>query len=93
MLLYLSNFFFSFLAFQLLNKRTRLFSLSSNNAILEFLLEGSLEVREQWLDSRKDVDRGLKASCEAFILHATHHLLPNFLPTLEKVFLTNVFLV
>uniref|UniRef100_A0A023F072 Conserved oligomeric Golgi complex subunit 3 n=1 Tax=Triatoma infestans TaxID=30076 RepID=A0A023F072_TRIIF len=71
-------------AFQLLNKRTRLFSLSSNNALLEFLLEGSLEVREQWLDSRKDVDRGLKASCEAFILHATHHLLPNFLPTIEK---------
>ncbi|KAK9505984.1 hypothetical protein O3M35_009933 [Rhynocoris fuscipes] len=71
-------------AYQLLNKRTRLFSLSSSNALLEFLLEGSPEVREQWLDSRKDVDKGLKASCEAFILHATHHLMPNFLPTLEK---------
>ncbi|CAA9998068.1 unnamed protein product [Nesidiocoris tenuis] len=72
-------------AAQLLNKRTKLFSLSSNNALLEFLLEGSPEVREQWLDSRKDVDRALKASCEAFILHSTSHLLPSFIPFLEQV--------
>ncbi|XP_014239429.1 conserved oligomeric Golgi complex subunit 3 [Cimex lectularius] len=71
-------------AAQLINKRTRLFSLSSNNSLLEFLLEGSPEVREQWLDSRKDVDRGLKSSCESFILHATHHLMPNFISVLEK---------
>ncbi|KAF6213924.1 hypothetical protein GE061_011651 [Apolygus lucorum] len=71
-------------AAQLINRRTRLFSLSSNNSLLEFLLEGSPEVREQWLDSRKDVDRALKASCEAFIKHSTEHLMPFFLPFLEQ---------
>ncbi|KAL1115827.1 hypothetical protein AAG570_006117 [Ranatra chinensis] len=69
-------------AIQLINKK---FSLSSNNALLEFLLEGSPEVREQWLDSRKDVDRSLKASCESFIDHATRHLMgAQFMITVDK---------
>ncbi len=43
-------------------------SLSSNNALLEFLLEGTMpEVKEYCRDSRKEVDRQLKAVCEAFI--------------------------
>ncbi|KAL1115855.1 hypothetical protein AAG570_006144 [Ranatra chinensis] len=72
-------------AIQLINKKSRLFSLSSNNALLEFLLEGSPEVREQWLDSRKDVDRSLKASCESFIGHATRHLMgAQFMMTVDK---------
>ncbi len=43
-------------------------SLSSNNALLEFLLDGTMpEVREYCRDSRKEVDKQLKAVCEAFI--------------------------
>ncbi len=43
-------------------------SLSSNNALLEFLLDGTMpEVREYCRDSRKEVDKQLKSVCEAFI--------------------------
>lgn len=71
-------------AFQLYNKRTQVFSLSSNNALLQFLLDGSPQVTEHLLDSRKDVDRRLKTSCESFIAHATNHLLPGFKEFLDK---------
>uniref|UniRef100_A0A6M2DLU3 Conserved oligomeric Golgi complex subunit 3 n=1 Tax=Xenopsylla cheopis TaxID=163159 RepID=A0A6M2DLU3_XENCH len=54
-------------AFGLLQKRKQLFALGTNNAILEFLLDGTPQVKEQLLDSRKDVDRQLKMSCETFI--------------------------
>ena len=47
--------------------RADLLSLSSNNALLEFLLDSSPGVQEHLRDSRKDVDRRLKAVCELFI--------------------------
>ncbi|XP_067011172.1 conserved oligomeric Golgi complex subunit 3 [Anabrus simplex] len=71
-------------AFGLLNKRKRLFSLGTNNALLEFLLEGTPQVKEQLVDSRKEVDRQLKSSCEAFIGHATSQLAQPILSFLEK---------
>lgn len=58
-------------AFGLLQKRKQLFSFGTNNAILEFLLDGTPQVKEQLLDSRKDVDRQLKTSCENFIRTST----------------------
>ncbi|XP_055640025.1 conserved oligomeric Golgi complex subunit 3 [Toxorhynchites rutilus septentrionalis] len=61
-------------AFELLQKRKQLFALGSNNALLEFLLDGTPQVREQLLDSRKDVDRQLKTVCEIFIRDATRQL-------------------
>ncbi|XP_063808892.1 conserved oligomeric Golgi complex subunit 3 isoform X2 [Pseudophryne corroboree] len=56
-------------AFKILHPKTvpRFFRLNSNNAILEFLLEGRPEIKEHYLDSKKDVDRHLKTSCEQFI--------------------------
>uniref|UniRef100_A0A1B6E5D0 Conserved oligomeric Golgi complex subunit 3 C-terminal domain-containing protein n=1 Tax=Clastoptera arizonana TaxID=38151 RepID=A0A1B6E5D0_9HEMI len=69
-------------AFELLQKRSRLFS---TNALLQFLLEGSPVVREQWIDSRKDVDRQLKLSCEAFIADATNSIVGSLNGFLEKV--------
>uniref|UniRef100_A0A8D1S0H2 Conserved oligomeric Golgi complex subunit 3 n=1 Tax=Sus scrofa TaxID=9823 RepID=A0A8D1S0H2_PIG len=56
-------------AFKILNPMTvpRFFRLNSNNALIEFLLEGTPEIREHYLDSKKDVDRHLKAACEQFI--------------------------
>jgi hypothetical protein len=40
-------------AYGLLKKRSRLFSLSGNNAVLEFFLEGVPDVVERHLDSKK----------------------------------------
>lgn len=73
-------------AFELLQKRSRLFS---SNALLQFLLEGSPIVKEQWLDSRKDVDRQLKSSCEVFIADATNSILGSLVNFLDKVMLTH----
>ncbi|XP_075447231.1 conserved oligomeric Golgi complex subunit 3 isoform X1 [Ascaphus truei] len=56
-------------AFKILHPRTvpGFFRLNSTNAILEFLLQGTPEIKEHYIDSKKDVDRHLKASCEQFI--------------------------
>ena len=40
-------------AYGLLKKRSRLFSLNGNNAVLEFFLEGVPDVVERHLDSKK----------------------------------------
>uniref|UniRef100_A0A336LNT1 Conserved oligomeric Golgi complex subunit 3 n=1 Tax=Culicoides sonorensis TaxID=179676 RepID=A0A336LNT1_CULSO len=58
-------------AFELIQKRGRLFSMGSSNSLLEFLLEGTPQVKEQMVDSRKDVDRQLKFVCEQFIKNVT----------------------
>uniref|UniRef100_A0A182RWW8 Conserved oligomeric Golgi complex subunit 3 n=1 Tax=Anopheles funestus TaxID=62324 RepID=A0A182RWW8_ANOFN len=70
-------------AYELLQKRKQLFSLGSNNALLEFLLDGTPQVREQLLDSRKDVDRQLKMVCETFITDATKQLVGPVLTFIE----------
>nr|CAG4642358.1 EOG090X02EM [Evadne anonyx] len=51
----------------LLQKKGRLFSLSTSNALLEFLLEGAPQLREHLTDSRRLADRQLKSTCEVFI--------------------------
>lgn len=71
-------------AFDLLQKRKQLFSMGSNNALLEFLLEGAPQVKENLLDSRKDVDRQLKSICEVFIRDATKQLVGPILGFLEQ---------
>uniref|UniRef100_A0A8C3LFS2 Conserved oligomeric Golgi complex subunit 3 n=1 Tax=Chrysolophus pictus TaxID=9089 RepID=A0A8C3LFS2_CHRPC len=60
-------------AFKILNPKTvsRFFRLNSNNALIQFLLEGTPEIREHYIDSKKDVDRHLKAACEQFIQQQT----------------------
>jgi len=63
----------------------RFFRLNSNNALIEFLLEGTPEIREHYLDSKKDVDRHLKSACEQFIQQQTKL----FVEQLEE-FLTKV---
>lgn len=71
-------------AFGLLQKRKQLFTLGSNNALLEFLLEGSTQVRENVLDSRRDVDRQLKGICEQFIKDATDLVVGNVLGFVDQ---------
>ncbi|RVE50651.1 hypothetical protein evm_004683 [Chilo suppressalis] len=71
-------------AYGLLQKPRQIFSLNSNNALLEFLLEGTPMVREHLLDSRKEVDRQLKSCCETFIKDATEILAGPLIAFLEK---------
>lgn len=71
-------------AFGLLQKRKQLFTLGSNNALLEFLLDGTPQVKEHLLDSRKDVDRQLKGVCEIFIRDSSKFLIGSLLGFIEK---------
>ncbi|XP_076660280.1 conserved oligomeric Golgi complex subunit 3 [Halictus rubicundus] len=70
-------------AFGLLEKSSRLFTLS-NNALLEFLLEGAPQMKEQLIDSRKHVDSKLKCTCQRLIQHATFLLIDVILKLLDK---------
>ncbi|KAL4713838.1 hypothetical protein ACJJTC_015492 [Scirpophaga incertulas] len=72
-------------AYGLIQKPRQIFSLNSNNALLEFLLEGTPMVREHLLDSRKEVDRQLKSSCETFIKDATEVLVGPLINFIEKI--------
>ncbi|EDW04049.1 conserved oligomeric Golgi complex subunit 3 [Drosophila grimshawi] len=79
-------------AFGLLQKRKQLFSMGSNNALLEFLLEGTPQIKEHLLDSRKEVDRQLKTVCEQYIKDAVHMLagpLVTFLDKAQTLLLAN----
>lgn len=78
-------------AFSLLLKRKQLFVMGSNNALLEFLLDGTPQVKEHLLDSKKDVDRQLKFVCETFIKDATYLLIAPVLMFIEKVCISFLF--
>lgn len=69
----------------LIQNRYKLFTFSSNNALLEFLLEGTPRVKEYLVDSRKEIDKQLKMSCEAFISNATFILAGNIIQWIQKV--------
>ncbi|XP_060063849.1 conserved oligomeric Golgi complex subunit 3-like [Ylistrum balloti] len=58
-------------AYGLVNNKSRLFALNSTNALLQFILEGTPQVTEYFVDSKRDVDQQLKKSCEDFIHHVT----------------------
>ncbi|XP_061926523.1 conserved oligomeric Golgi complex subunit 3 isoform X1 [Entelurus aequoreus] len=74
-------------AFKILNPMAvpKFFRLNSHNAILEFLLEGTPEIKEHYIDSKKDVDRHLKFSCEQFIQQQTQIFTWNLEDFLTKV--------
>ncbi|KAG5833484.1 hypothetical protein ANANG_G00276420 [Anguilla anguilla] len=74
-------------AFKILNpkKVPSFFRFNSHNAILEFLLEGTPEIKEHYIDSKKDVDRHLKSSCEQFIQQQSRLFVGNLEEFLTKV--------
>uniref|UniRef100_A0A6J0UUR3 Conserved oligomeric Golgi complex subunit 3 n=1 Tax=Pogona vitticeps TaxID=103695 RepID=A0A6J0UUR3_9SAUR len=74
-------------AFKILNPMTvpHFFRLSSSNALIQFLLEGTPEIREHYIDSKKDVDRHLKFACEKFIQQQTKQLVEPLEEFLSKV--------
>ncbi|KAL4220408.1 Golgi transport complex subunit 3 [Mactra antiquata] len=58
-------------AYGLINRRSLIFSLSSNNSLLQFIAEGTPQVMESFVDSKRDVDGQLKKICEEFIHHVS----------------------
>lgn len=76
---------FNIAALSLLQKKKQMFSLNSNNALLEFIVDGTPQVKEYFLDSKKDVDKQLKATCEQFITHSTQVLIGSLKTFLFKV--------
>ncbi|XP_063995707.1 conserved oligomeric Golgi complex subunit 3 [Diachasmimorpha longicaudata] len=75
-------------AFGLLERRSRVFALS-NNALLEFLLEGAPRMKEHLIDSRKHVDSKLKAACQTLIQHCTKLLVDPIDKSLGSVINSN----
>ncbi|UYV62274.1 COG3 [Cordylochernes scorpioides] len=71
-------------AYNLFSKKQRLLSLSSNNAILEFLVQGTPQIIEQLVDSKKAIDTQLKLVCEDFISHTTTSLVGKLLDFLAR---------
>ncbi|XP_050396533.1 conserved oligomeric Golgi complex subunit 3 isoform X1 [Patella vulgata] len=61
-------------AYALLQKKSQLFALNSTNALLHFILEGTPQVTEFFVDSKHDVDQQLKKTCEDFIHHVSDSL-------------------
>lgn len=72
-------------ALGLLEHRDKLFSFNSNNAILEFLLEGTPRVKQDLVDSRKEVDKQLKVACEEFIQHCVTLLVGDLANWVQQV--------
>ncbi|CAM2096114.1 conserved oligomeric Golgi complex subunit 3 isoform X1 [Lepidochelys kempii] len=74
-------------AFKILNPKTvpRFFRLNSNNALIQFLLEGTPEIREHYFDSKKDVDHHLKSACEQFIQQQTKQFIEQLEEFMSKV--------
>lgn len=71
-------------AVELLRARSKLFSFGSNNAVLQFLLEGTPAVTETFIDSRKEVDKQLKKICEEFIQHISDQFIGQLRDFLSK---------
>ena len=47
-------------AMKFLSKKSKLLSMNRDNAFLEFLLQGTLQVKESFIDSKREVDKHLK---------------------------------
>ncbi|KAH7624210.1 hypothetical protein Ndes2526B_g01470 [Nannochloris sp. 'desiccata'] len=62
-----------------------LFSFSSNNAVLQLVSRGGPRLSEHQMDAKKDLERQLKANCEAFIMAVTKLTVDPALTFLTKV--------
>ncbi|XP_076096896.1 conserved oligomeric Golgi complex subunit 3-like isoform X2 [Mytilus galloprovincialis] len=58
-------------AYGLMHSKSKLFQFNSNNAVLQFILEGTPQVTEYFVDSKRDVDQELKKTCEEYIHYVT----------------------
>ncbi|PSC70334.1 conserved oligomeric Golgi complex subunit 3 [Micractinium conductrix] len=62
-----------------------LFSLSSDNAFVQLMGKGGPRLQESQVDSKKELERALKSTCEAFIMHATKLSVEPLLSFITKV--------
>ncbi|CAF1647458.1 unnamed protein product [Adineta ricciae] len=61
-------------AMKFLTKKSKLLSMNRDNAFLDFLLQGTLQVKESFIDSKREVDKHLKQTCELFIADISNQL-------------------
>jgi conserved oligomeric Golgi complex subunit 3 len=71
-------------AMKFLAKKSKLLSINRDNAFLEFLLQGTLQVKESFIDSKREVDKQLKQSCESYIADLSQQLSGNIRQYLDK---------
>ena len=72
-------------AYGLVQKRAYLFSLNSNNALLQFIVDGTPQVTEHIMDSKRDVDKELKKVCEQLIISNTLDLIGSLMSLLSRM--------
>ncbi|CAF2667930.1 unnamed protein product [Rotaria sp. Silwood2] len=61
-------------AMKFLSKKSKLLSMNRDNAFLDFLLQGTLQVKESFIDSKREVDKHLKQTCELYITDLSNQL-------------------
>jgi len=71
-------------AMKFLSKKSKLLSMNRDNAFLEFLLQGTLQVKESFIDSKREVDKHLKYTCELYIADLSNQLCGNIRQYLQK---------
>lgn len=62
-----------------------LFSWSSDNAVVQLLGKGAPRIAESQVDSKKELERALKSTCEAFIMHITKLTVEPLLSFITKI--------
>ena len=62
-----------------------IFALSRNSAVAQLVAGGGVRVLESQVDSKQEVEKALKAACEAFIVAVTTTLVQPMLSFLHKV--------
>ena len=70
---------------QLLSRTTSVFTLSVSNPLLTFMVRGIPAVREDKVDSKKDLEVELKQACERFIARATQQVAQPLLELVDAI--------
>jgi hypothetical protein len=71
-------------AMKFLSKKSKLLSMNRDNAFLDFLLQGTLQVKESFIDSKREVDKHLKQTCELYIADLSNQLCGTIRQYLQK---------
>ncbi len=72
-------------AYGMLSKKDRFFRLNRDNSLYEFLLNGTLDAKDNLIDSKRLVDNQLKNSCEVFIENVSQDLFGSIKELVKKV--------
>lgn len=61
-------------AYGLMSKKAKMFQMNRDNAFLDFLFTGTLEAKENYVDSKREIDTTLKRTFEVFIESSSEDL-------------------